>query len=211
MDRVRPQPALNVSGRRKSVFTEVGLLDEQVVPLERSPMPGHGLRTLRPARTVRFRSQNDVFYEEKEEEAGDHSDDDHDWESVSDSDNDLARNETIQIRPNPTYTKLCRLGLIAIVLALMLPILQIDAIVPVGVKGGVIPQNAIEYLEDGSFRKREDTSTTACKRWSGQCMLLLVLFSARKANNCSRRYKWHCLHVRIPRKHRSEANRKHVE
>ncbi|KAF2639983.1 hypothetical protein P280DRAFT_24370 [Massarina eburnea CBS 473.64] len=167
MDRVRPRPALNAPGQRKSVFAEVGLVDDAVVRRVRSPAPmmlSYPKPWTRPARTVRFRSRNDIFDARAERDAEEVDDDD--WESASVLDSDTDRQE-IRFQAS-SYTKLYRLGLLAILFALMLPVLQIDLMIPVGVKGGMIPQDAIESVNKHGLERRDDTETQVCKRWAGQ-------------------------------------------
>lgn len=169
MERVRPEPALKPPQRRKSVFMEVGLVDEETVRRERSPAPtliqDPSPNRLRPSRAVRFRSQNDVFDEREEELASDQ------WDSVDEEEDeyDSIATSTVQPTPNPfTHSKIYRLGLLTVILALMLPVLQMNPIPSMGVRGGVIPRDSIEYTENKRLVKRQDTSTEVCKRWAGQ-------------------------------------------
>jgi hypothetical protein len=172
MERVRPQPATFMPGRRKSVFTEVGLVDETTIRRDRSPapLPIADATRLRvpPARLVRFRSKNDVFQDHV-----DGSNQDSEWESASDSDeSDLDTTTTMKLYPNQhafTYSKLSRLALLAVTLALLLPVLQTSSMSAMGVKGGVIPPRPAELVEATAFSKRDDTNTDVCKRWSHQC------------------------------------------
>lgn len=169
MERVRPQPATAQDGRRMSIFTEVGLVDADRIRQERSPVRTHGstLTQLRPAKLLRFRSRNSVYGESKRAD-----EDESDWESVLDQDEDEVSTTTTTttiIPPQQTMsTKLYRLGLFSLVLALMLPILQLNPVSRVGVWGGVIPNNSIEAGERSTVVKRDDSPTDACKRWSGQ-------------------------------------------
>ncbi|KAJ4375169.1 hypothetical protein N0V83_002253 [Neocucurbitaria cava] len=169
MERVRPQPAANDNGRRMSVFTEVGLVDEERIRDERSPVRTHGdsLKRLRPAKMLRFRSRNDVINANGEKEDGDESD----WESVCDEDTKMEPTSTPTVLPAQytMSTKLYRLGLFSIVLALLLPIFQLNPLARVGVRGGAIPRATIQAVpEDSLLVKRDDSPTDACKRWSGQ-------------------------------------------
>jgi hypothetical protein len=172
MERVRPQPASAMPGRRKSVFTEVGLVDETTMRRDRNPAPllmsDPTPRRLRPARLVRFRSKHEVFQDDAKSSNG-YSE----WEAATDSDeSDFDTTTTMKLYPNQhtfTYTKLYRLALLAVTLALLLPVLQTNPISAVGVKGGVIPPRPAEFVEATAFSKRDDTNTDICKRWSHQC------------------------------------------
>ena len=86
MAQIRPQPA-TADGGRRSIFTEVGLVNEHTINTKRSPAPilvtGQASRQQRPSRTVRFRSKNSIFGGEEETKE---VDDESDWESVEDED-----------------------------------------------------------------------------------------------------------------------------
>ncbi|KAL6707586.1 hypothetical protein ACN47E_003935 [Coniothyrium glycines] len=167
MERVRPQPASPPDGRRMSIFAEVGLVDEERIRVERSPIPSHGesLRTLRPAKLLRFRSRNSVFNEKEDTE-----DDESDWESAYDEDESQVSVTTIAaMPPQPAMSaKLYKLGLFSLVLALMLPLIHLNPVSRVGVWGSVVPNNSIQAAEHSMLVKRADSPTDACKRWSGQ-------------------------------------------
>lgn len=170
MGSAHDQPALKAPTRRKSVFLEVGLVDEEQARSERSPAPSivkHATpRHLRPARTVRFRSKNDVFEDNR---ATAQFDDDNDWETDTESDDDDPFPRT-QPRQNMVSQKVYRLGLFALILALMLPILHVSSLVPQGVRAGVIPQTSIEpRVTQLSARQDSGSDTQVCKRWAGQC------------------------------------------
>jgi hypothetical protein len=173
MERVLPQPAHNAAGRRKSVFLEVGLVDEGMVQRERSPAPAliseRNPRKPR-ARAVRFRSKNDIFQEGNDE--GNGGSDDDGWESASDSDSDVD-DQTTLMRTAVGRPRIHRLGFLAIALGVMLSIFQVGTIAPLGVIGGVIPRHSIEDANSPQFWKRDDTQVDVCTRWSGQCKLLL--------------------------------------
>lgn len=164
MEQVLPQPALKAPGRRKSVFLEVGLVDEETLWRERSPAPAlvsdRNPRKSR-ARAVRFRSKNDIF-----QERDDGSDDN---ESASDSDSGMDPYESTQLRSTLVRPKVYRLGFLAVILGLILLVFQTGTVAPMGVKGGVIPRESIEYVDRSRLEKREDTQTEVCTRWSGQC------------------------------------------
>ncbi|KAF2195166.1 hypothetical protein K469DRAFT_743799 [Zopfia rhizophila CBS 207.26] len=174
MERVRPQPALNVPSRRKSIFTEVGLVDEETVRRERSPTPAlisnPTPKRLRPRGMLSFRRQADIF-EEQEEEV----EEDGEWEEGSDSDHDDETLATMKLFPNEHVngcSRLYRLGLLTLALALMLPVLQSSPISRMGVKGGVIPRQSIDCVDHPYLSKREDTPTEICKRWSHQATIV---------------------------------------
>ncbi|KAL7771012.1 hypothetical protein CFE70_000952 [Pyrenophora teres f. teres 0-1] len=178
MERVRPQAAPRAQGRRMSIFTEVGLVDENRIQEERSPVRTHeSLAQLRPVKMLRFKSRNDVFNENGERQA----DDEDDWESVCDDDgDDDEANEstpsTMTTCTAPIYlapTKLYRLGLLSLLLALMLPIMQLNPLEHVGVRGDMIPANSIQANTERSMLvRREDSPTDACRRWSGQSAIV---------------------------------------
>lgn len=168
MESAQPQPAL----RRKSVFLEVGLVDEGTKQRDRSPaprstptlIPDPTPQRLRPARQVRFRSKNDIFGEKE-----DLATDDSEWESEPDTEesgwDSLA---TMNARSRPSMfenPRLLRIGLFALALVLILPALQLNPLASMGVRAGVIPAERIEAVA-----KREDTNTEVCKRWAHQCM-----------------------------------------
>lgn len=184
MDRVQPQPAASADGRRMSIFTEVGLVDETRIREERSPIRtiGTSLKAMRPAKMLRFRSRNDVIREKKEDE-----DDDSDWESVCENEDDSI---SVTMPASTTYamsSKLYRLGFFSLVLALLLPLLQINPISRIGVRGGAIPRATIEAQPESSMLiKREDTPTDACKRWSGQSTIVngtLYMYGFRRISD----------------------------
>lgn len=159
-------------GRRMSIFTEVGLLDEDRIQEERSPVRtlGQSLRRLRPAKMLRFRSRNDVINEVVEE-----VDDESDWESMDGEDDTY---DTVSAgMPAPSQyvisTKLYRLGLFSVLLALLLPLLQLNPLTRVGVRGGSIPRATIQAeTEDSMLVRRDDSPTNVCKRFSGQSAIV---------------------------------------
>jgi hypothetical protein len=177
MEQVRPQPA---PGRRQSIFTEVGLVDELTMKHTRSPAPiATTFKHLRPARTVRFRSQNSIFGETEK-------DDESDWESIIDDDEPAKALSAPTALPAPSTMPLrfYRLGIFAFVLAVMLPILSMSPISRVGVRGGTIPRSTIDAQPERSMVvKREDTPVDACKRWAGQSTIVngtLYMYGFRK-------------------------------
>lgn len=163
MEQVRPQPAVS-EPRRKSIFTEVGLVDDACMRRERSPAPrsilGAGQKRLRPARTVRFRSQHDILGKEE----NDRSTDDSELEELDDGEAPAVTNPYIS-EPTFANSRMYRTTLFAMLLVLMLPILQTKPLSSIGAKARVIPRDGI----DPYLTKREDTDTQICKRWGHQC------------------------------------------
>lgn len=204
MDQVHPQPA--AGGRRLSIFTEVGLIDEHTISKERSPAPilitGQALRQVRPSRTVRFRSRNSVFGgKDGIDEAGDESD----WESVDDED-DTTPTSTSSITHTISNSRLYRAGLFAIVLALMLPIVQMISIAPLGVYGGSIPRASITAaVERSTLVERADSQTDVCKRWSGQSTIVngtLYMYGFRTTTDAQQKSDtWSKIVLLIPKIH----------
>ncbi|KAI5373259.1 hypothetical protein J4E82_008016 [Alternaria postmessia] len=182
MERVRAQPATRAEGRRMSTFTEVGLVDENRIQEERSPVPTHGksLRRLRPAKMLRFRSTNSIFNADGERLA----DDEDDWESC---DEDDANDSYITTSQSFMPTKLYRFGLFSVLLALMLPIIQLNPLKHIGVRGGTIPTHAIQANSERSMLvRREDSPTDACRRWSGQSAVVngtLYMYGFRRTTD----------------------------
>ncbi|KAF1942535.1 hypothetical protein EJ02DRAFT_433957 [Clathrospora elynae] len=167
MENVLPQPAANAGLRRMSIFTEVGLVDEQKIREERSPVKhGDSLKGLRPAKMLRFRIRNDVINERILDD-----DDESDWESVCDEveSDDTVSATTIAPVQYSMPTRLYRLGLFSLVLALMLPIMQLNPLKHIGVRGDAIPAHSIQANAERSILvSREDSPTDVCKRFSGQ-------------------------------------------
>lgn len=164
------QPPFQSAMRRKSVFAEVGLVDEDTVRRERSPAPAlvtDASRTRRrPARAVRFLSKESILGRNLVEETdGSNTDDDSAWET----DDELKESGwgslgifKTQAQKN-NNSMLLRAGLFALALVLMLPALQMSPLAAIGVRAGVIPTESIEMV------KREDTNPNICKRWAHQC------------------------------------------
>ena len=155
-----------------SIFTEVGLLNEDKIQQERSPIPthGHSLKKLRPAQMLRFRSRNDVINAENE-----HVDHDSDWESIYDQDEAYT-----PLSPQPVLpvqytlsTKLYRLAMFSVALALLLPLLQLNPMTRIGVRGVHIPRATIQAeSEHAMLSKRNNSATQVCKRFSGQSTIV---------------------------------------
>ena len=175
MEQVLLQPAA-ADGRRRSIFTEVGLVDEHTISKERSPAPilitEQTLRQIRPPRTVRFRSRNSVF---SIKDGIDEVDDESDWESVDDDDDEAQPISTCSITHTISNSRLYRAGLFMVVLALMLPIVQMISIAPIGVYAGSIPHersSTTAVAERLTLVERADSQTDVCKRWSGQSAIV---------------------------------------
>lgn len=170
MEHIRPQPA-TADGCRRSIFTEVGLIDKHTINTKRSPAPilvtGQASRQQRPSRTVRFRSKNSIF---GGEDRAEDVDDESDWESVED---EGEASQQITTPYTVSNSKLYRAGLFAVVLALMLPILQMISIAPFSVNASSIPQGSITSMaERSTLVQRADSQTEVCKRWSGQSAIV---------------------------------------
>jgi hypothetical protein len=173
-----------------SIFTEVGLVDEDRIREERSAVRTHGetLARLRPAKMLRFRSRNDVFNDRGEKLA----DDEDDWESVCDEDDATDSLPAIAV-PAQSFlpTKLYRLGLFSVLLALMLPIMQLNPLKQFGVRGGAIPTNSIEaYAERSMLVTRDDSPTDACRRYSGASAVVngtLYMYGFRRTSKAQQK------------------------
>lgn len=169
MDMEQTQSPSLASGasRRMSIFAEVGLLGEEQIREERRPIQTHGqsLKRMRPAQMLRFRSRHDIINESKEE------DHESDWESVCDQDD-----ADVSISPKPIVpasyamsTKLYRLSLFSVILALLLPLLQLNPMARFGVRADTVSTASIQAEPEHSLLLARDNSPTdACKRWSGQ-------------------------------------------
>jgi hypothetical protein len=166
-----------------SIFTEVGLVDEDRIRKERSAVRTHGetLARLRPAKMLRFRSRNDIFNDRGEKL----DDDEDDWESICDEDD---ANDSLPLVAIPAQSfmpaKLYRLGLFSVLLALMLPIMQLNPLKHVGVRGGAIPTNSIQAnAERLTLARRDDAPTDVCRRFSGASAVVngtLYMYGFRK-------------------------------
>jgi hypothetical protein len=191
MERVLPQSARHTDCRRMSVFTEVGLVDEQKIQEERSPVRAHGetLKRLRPVKILRFRSHNDVFDQRGE----DREDDEDEWESIYDEDeaDDSIPSMTTSATQTFMPTRLYRLGLLSLLLALMLPIIQINPLKHIGVRAGAVPAELIRANAERSVLvRREDSPTDACRRWSGQSAIVngtLYMYGFRRTTEAQQK------------------------
>ena len=172
---------------------EVGLVDEETFRRQATTpilIPNPSPKRVRPVQRVRFRSKTDIF--EEEEKSGD------EWEDVSDNDSDDSTAEddwplsTMTLHPNThtrTYSRLYRLGMLAFLLAVTLPLLQNSPVVGdnghtlFGARGSVMSSNPADYMEeDAELLRRDDTPTDVCTRWSHQSMSILFQSIRRNAN-----------------------------
>ena len=172
---------------------EVGLVDEEIFRRQAIMpilMPNPSPRRVRPVQRVRFRSKADIFEEEKKSED--------EWEDVNDTDPDDSTAEddgtlsTTTLRPNThtrTYSRLYRLGILAFLLAVTLPLLRNNPVVGdnghtlFGARGGVIHSAPANYMEeDEELLRRGDTPTDVCTRWSHQSMSILFQSIRRNAD-----------------------------
>lgn len=116
---------------------------------------------------MRFRSKNSIF---GGEDRAEDVDDESDWESVED---EGEASQQITTPYTVSNSKLYRAGLFAVVLALMLPILQMISIAPFSVNASSIPQGSITSMaERSTLVQRADSQTEVCKRWSGQSAIV---------------------------------------
>ncbi|KAF2495569.1 hypothetical protein BU16DRAFT_393241 [Lophium mytilinum] len=168
--------------RRRSVFMEVGLVDEEAFAAERRPhtptlIPNPSPKRSRPALKVRFRSEADIFGHNKDEDAETNTDSEAEAE-VGDYDSLATTTLSSVPETGKTYSRLYRLGILAFVLAVLLPLLQGNSVTGAsertlfGARGGVIPRHDSEIVVEDGFVKREDSPTTVCKRWSHQSAIV---------------------------------------
>ena len=172
---------------------EVGLVDEETFRRQATTpilIPNPLPKRMRPVHCVRFRSKTDIFEEEEKSED--------EWEDVDDTDSDHSTAEDdgtlsiMTLRPNThtrTYSRLNRLGILAFLLAITLPLLQNNLIVGrnghtlFGARGSVISSTPADYLEeDAELLRRDDTPTDVCTRWSHQSMSILFQSIRRNAD-----------------------------
>jgi len=177
---------------------EVGLVDEETFRRQATTpvlMPNPSLKRVRPVQRVRFRSKTDIFEEEEKSED--------EWEDVDDTDSDDTDSDdstaehdgtlsTMTLRPNTharTHSRLYRLGILAFLLAVTLPLLQNNPVMGgnghtlFGARGGVISSTPADYMEeDAELLRRGDTPTDICTRWSHQSMSILFQSIRRNAD-----------------------------
>jgi hypothetical protein len=156
--------------RRKSAFRETGLFEDDT---EYQP-PSPPCRPLsRPSLKVRFRSSNDVFELDS---------DDQEWEDAVESDEELSWQSTTITTPlivpsksvtaTPILSLFRRLSFVAFMLAVTLPLVHFT---PFGTPShpilgatGVPVKEAEEPIFDDALTKRDNNPTDYCKRWSQQ-------------------------------------------
>jgi hypothetical protein len=160
--------AMQEPRRRKSVFAEVGLVDEDTIRRERCPtptlIPDPRSQRLQPPKTVRFHCQHSILGEEQTGRSEESSE----WDSDSDTEKrgwEALEGMKLSCQTMFPNSKLYRLGLFALALVLVLPILQTNPLFSLGARAAAIPGERI----DASLAKREDTNTQVCKRWAHQC------------------------------------------
>jgi hypothetical protein len=175
MEQAQPHPVLKAPRRRTSVFVEVGLVDNASMRRERNLPPlasEPNSKRLRPARVVRFRSQNEIFEGRKEEDIQQESESDEpesDDCAIDEDEADYESTTTMSLpSPAPVFTnsKMYRAGLLVLVLAMMLPMLNTSPIQ--GRRDGVVPRQTL----DPYVVRRDDTNPNTCIRFSHQCMLM---------------------------------------
>jgi hypothetical protein len=162
--------AESVRPRRKSAFRETGLFDDECEPSSPTNIQ------MRPALKVRFRSKNEVF---------EHTLNDGQGEEAVESD---AESEPQRVSAIPVVTQagsssmsslINRLSLVALVLAIVIPIAQLTPLGgnnhPILGATGVPIAEQPEPIFDEVLSKRAD-ATDYCKRWSQQsrCLILRI-------------------------------------
>lgn len=94
------------------------------------------------------------------------------WESVDEED-EVTRPNSRASAYALSNSRLYRAGFFAIVLALMLPIIQMVSFAPLRVYGSTIPRASITAIaERSTLVDRADSPTDVCKRWSGQSAIV---------------------------------------
>lgn len=204
--------------RRVSAFREVGLFDDGSLI---EPPPARWLE-----HSQSLESETDRAEEEEK-------DDNSEWEDV-DSDADLTTAARGAASPTVTLvdtdialiasrksSRLHRLGVLALILAVSIPILQNTPLLGtnshaiLGARGGVIPHEARTddrtLVEDVSFWKRDNSPTDVCKRWSHQCAYCQVLVGTTTNQHASCYRERYSLRVRRTGDDRSEPETKPVE
>lgn len=169
---------MSTSGRRKSIFQEIGLDDfESDTPVHRSPSISRSSGRKRPSPSVRFRSKDDVRVVERLE-------DEHlSGEKYESTRQPLAARATpppplaYSQSPLPGRTSIMyRFGAVLLLVCAAFPFLNTPlsgrASLPLQpVSGGPIPEDAASH---GSvvLDRRADSPTDVCFRWAQQCRLV---------------------------------------
>lgn len=185
---------LQEHGRRRSVFKETGLLNDD--PLVRSITPRP---VQRPLHNIRFESTSDISVSSDdwdEWEGGDAVESDDEPFSTFDSTNvTSSKVHPSASRPLRLLTY-HRLGMLAAILLIAVPILHNTPILGkpehtmLGARGGVIPREATTPADLGDYAllKRQDTQTSICKRWSHQSAVVngtLWIYGGRRMDDAS--------------------------
>lgn len=174
--------------RRKSVFAEVGLVDEDTIRRERCPtptlIPDPSSQRLRVPKSVRFQCQHNILGDKQTRRSENESE----WESDSDTEeSEWKALGNMKLQPTMfANSKLYRLGLFALALVLILPILQTNPLFSLGAKAAAVPAERI----DASIARREDTQTQVCKRWAHQSTVVngtLYLFGGRSMTDSTQK------------------------
>ena len=152
-----PSPTTDSNGRRRSVFTEVGLNDIDDVGIKPK------VQDSRPGLHVRFGSKVQVHgpadetpFEEGEEE---------------ESSSAIIQNPPPQLSRSMTYV---RLTFFAFLLAFLIPAVQTWTVLkpsasPIGATAGPLPR---VRESNAKLIRRTDTDTDICTRWSQQSALV---------------------------------------
>ncbi|KAI9708296.1 MAG: hypothetical protein M1820_004000 [Bogoriella megaspora] len=186
------EPILEEQPRRRSVFTELIDDDEPITPLEAEYVG-------RPAQKVRFLSNVDVLNQSEEDEWEDFDGDD------EDEDTRRRMTSTVVVDPVPTLLrstallKIYRLGALALLLMLMLPLLQDLPFIKspgLGVSGGVIKRSELEgqmLPVDHLLEKRQDDPSDVCTRFSHQTAIVngtLFVYGGRNTTQSGTTGQW---------------------
>lgn len=194
--------------RRVSAFTESGLFDD-ASPIEPPPARCFDQSQFFAESSSETSTNGE---EERDAESSEWEDVDSDVESTKPAKRGVASpvvtvvdTDIAAIAPRRS-SRLYRLGVLAFILAVSVPMLQNTPLLgktnqPIlGAKGGPIPNqphvDSTMLVEDVSFWKREDTPTSVCKRWSHQCAcdkIYVRMTTNQDISCCRERYS---LHVR---------------
>lgn len=169
---VSPTRSLDANGKRRSIFTEVGLDDSTD-----ESSPDTQKQDDRPRRRVRFRSKPEIH------------------EAAED---DAEEEESPIIVQTPTSpprgVAWTRMFFFTFLLAFLLPALHTmtslqSNVAPLGATAGPIPEPRSPLREtDAQLVRRDDTETDVCKRWSQQSALVngtLYLYGGRTMTSSS--------------------------
>lgn len=159
--------------RRKSIFHEVGLSEDE--PVHRVK---EAISKVRPTQKLRFRSTDDVFEFSTPEHDGNVTSDTN-WSDIGSRVRPRARPTPVLVDtqsplPQQSYSMMYRFGALAFVLATVVPLLQGTPLFKggslpiVGVNGGVIRRDTGPFIEE-SLVRRDTSPTTWCFKWGQQC------------------------------------------